>query len=340
LGVPVIEVGFPAISSQERETIRRIVELGLKASIQVIARALESDIELAISTGSDIIAIFIGTSEYHLLKKLRMTQLEVIKAVCRSISFAKRAGVQIAFAPEDATRTDLKFLHQVCKAAQDSGADVIGLPDTVGIMTPRTMGQLVASLSAELTIPIAVHCHNDFGLAVANSLAALEAGALGIQCSINGLGERAGNASLAEVACALSFLYNCDTGLDLTQLEGISSMVAAITKIRLPNACPIVGKNAFTHESGTHIAGILQDPITYEPFDPALIGRERNFVFGKHSGKSAIEFVLRRNNINASEEVCEKILEAVKHLGEMKGVLSEKEVIRLSTEYLRDEEHV
>lgn len=312
IGVPLIEAGFPAVSAEELAAVRGIVDADLDALIQVIARPLRKDIDAAIDSGAHSIALFIGTSRLHLERKLRLSLDEALAMVDDGVRYARRSGRQVVFVAEDATRTDPDVLVKVFGAAADAGADAIGLADTVGVATPWTLGPLVSRIAGECPLPIAVHCHDDLGLATANSLAALAAGASGVQCSMLGLGERAGNASLEEMAIALEVACGRPTGLRLAGLTPLAELVAALTGQRIAPGHPVVGRNAFLHESGLHTSGVVQDPATYEPYPPELTGRERGFAVGKHSGRSGVNHLLAAHGVELTPERVTELLRDVK----------------------------
>jgi isopropylmalate/homocitrate/citramalate synthase len=312
LGIPLVEAGFPAVSAQEAAAIREVVEDGGDALVQVIARPVDRDIDAAIETGAHSVAVFIGTSDSHLTTKLRMTLDEVLTSVDRAVRRAKRAGRQVVFAAEDATRTDLDTLLRVYRAAADAGADSLGLADTVGIANPASMAALVRAVIAGCPLPVAVHCHNDLGLATANSLAAVAAGASGVQCSVLGIGERAGNAPLEQVAMALDTSYGHPTGLDLAVLHPLAAYVSDLVGTPVPPYQPVVGGNAFTHESGLHLDGITADARTYEPYPPERVGRTRRIVLGKHSGLSSIRAVAASVGMELDTEQARVLLDAIK----------------------------
>lgn len=321
LGIPLIEAGFPAVSGEEAETIRSIVDdraADGRALIQVIARPIERDIDAALGTGAHSIAIFIGTSPSHLRSKLRMTVDEVQLAVDGAVQRAKRAGRQVVFAAEDATRTEPEVLRRICLAAAEAGADALGIADTVGIANPVSMAALVRRLAAEVPLPLAVHCHNDLGLATANSLAGVLAGASGVQCSVLGIGERAGNAPLEQVVLALQASLGYDTGLDTTRLQPLADYVADLIGVTIPPFQPVVGGHAFTHESGLHLDGITQDPGTYEPYRPEVLGRQRRIVLGKHSGVSAVLAVAEAAGIELDSGQARQVLSAIKESAQAK----------------------
>lgn len=330
MGIAVLEVGYPAVSPVEQEAVRQICDAGLNAMIQVISRPLPHEITLAAKCGVQSIAIFIGTSDLHLTHKLRMTRDELCRTVENGVRFARQYGLQVAFAPEDATRTQRDFLLKICGIAIESGAEVIGIPDTVGIMLPDEMRELIADIVTNLRVPVAAHCHNDFGLATANSLAAVVGGAAAVQCSLGGIGERAGNASLEEVVCALELRCGCTTQIDLTQLQSANELLYSFLPFSASPNKAIVGKNAFTHESGLHTSGVIREASTYEPFDPALLGRSRRFVFGKHSGRQAIVHVLEQAQITVTEQTLDDLVLAVKRLGDAGTSLSESELVQLA----------
>jgi len=321
LGIPLIEAGFPAVSAEEAEAIRSIVEdraVDGRALIQVISRPVDRDIDAALSTGAHSIAVFIGTSPSHLQSKLRMTVDEVQLAVDAAVRRAKRAGRQVVFAAEDATRTDPEVLRRICLAAAEAGADALGIADTVGIANPVSMTALVRRLAAEVPLPLAVHCHNDLGLATANSLAGVLAGASGVQCSVLGIGERAGNAPLEQVVLALQASLGYDTGLDTTRLQPLADYVADLVGVSIPPFQPVVGGHAFTHESGLHLDGITQDPSTYEPYRPEILGRQRQIVLGKHSGVSAVLAVAEAAGIELDSAQARQVLAAIKESAQAK----------------------
>lgn len=312
LGVPLIEAGFPAVSTDEIAAIRAIVDAGLDAVIQVIARTLTGDIDQALRSGAHSIAVFTGTSDLHVTRKLRTDRPGLLRQVATAVSYAKASGRQVVFAAEDATRTDPDFLANVVRTAADAGADAIGLADTVGIATPWSIQRLVRRVAAECALPIAVHCHNDLGLATANSIAALAAGASGVQCSMLGIGERAGNACLEEVAVAVEVACGRRTGLELRALPPLAERVAALTGQTVMPGRPVVGRNAFLHESGLHTSGIVHDPATYEPYPPELTGRERDFAVGKHSGSTGVRHVLARHGVELPAPELSWLLKEVK----------------------------
>ena len=295
LGVDAIEAGFPSSSEGEKKVIKDIVKAGLNAEICGLSRANRGDIDAAIECDVDTVHVFIPTSEVQMKYAVNMTHEQVLAAAVDSVAYVKKHGLICEFSPMDATRSDLAYLKKVCKAVQDAGMDRLNVPDTVGIMVPKTMAKLIEDLKTVITVPISVHCHDDFGMAVANSLAAVEAGAAQVHCTINGLGERAGNASLEEIVMALHMLYKCKTGVNTRLLYSTSRMVATLTGLSVQANKAIVGENAFAHESGIHTRGVTEKPITFEPIKPELVGRTRKLVAGKLAGTRGIKAELGRN---------------------------------------------
>ncbi|MBF6329431.1 UbiA family prenyltransferase [Nocardia transvalensis] len=323
LGIPLIEAGYPAVSEQEAEAVRAVVAhveatASDRALVQAIARPLDRDVDAALASGAHSIAIFIGTSPIHLAAKLGLTLDQVCTRVDHAVRRAKRAGRQVVFAAEDATRTEPDQLLRVFDAAAQAGVDTLGIADTVGIANPHSMAALVSAVAADCALPIAVHCHNDLGLATANSLAGVAAGASGVQCSVLGIGERAGNAPLEQVALALFASLGVDPGLDLTGLLPLADYVSGLVNAATAPYQPVVGGNAFTHESGLHLDGLTQDPRTYEPYDPAVVGRTRRIVLGKHSGTSAVRAVAEALGIELDDPAARAILAEIKQASQTK----------------------
>jgi 2-isopropylmalate synthase len=316
IGVAIIAVGFPAVSKSEREVVKRISNEGLNASVAAPARAIRSDIDACIECEADQIPLFIATSDLHMKYKLRMDRGEVIERIIDSVQYAKDHGIIIDFITEDSTRTESSFLIKSYKSAIEAGADKICICDTVGFIRPLSMKYLVDKVREEIwklkKIPIAVHCHDDFGLATANTLAAIEEGVTFPHTCVNGYGERAGNAPLEEVVVALERLYNIKTHIKMEKLYELSSLTEKYFMIPIPANKAIVGECAFAHESGIHVHGEMKHPFTYECVSPESVGRDRSFLIGKFSGKHTIRKRLEEENIKASEEEISEIVERVK----------------------------
>ncbi len=316
LGVDTMEVGFPASSPGEMRAAREILKLGLTPKICGLARPLTSDLNAAIDCEVDYIHTFIGTSPLHRKYKLKMSQEEILSKSVDAIEYIKDHGIIAEFSAEDATRTEFEFLKEIYKAVEDAGVDYINVPDTVGVMIPASMSYLISELKKILTTPISVHCHDDFGLAVANSLSAVEAGAVQIHTTINGLGERAGNASLEEVVMSLTSQYKIKTNINTQLLVDTSEFVSRITGIKMPPNKAIVGENAFAHEAGIHVHGVLQKAETYEPITPEMVGHKRRIVLGKHTGANAIKSKLEEYGIDLDKTQFDKVFDQIKKLGD------------------------
>jgi methanogen homocitrate synthase len=317
IGIEVIEAGFPAVSQNEAQCVKTIANLGLDASICGFSRAREGDIQTAIDCNVDMVSIFIPTSELHVRLKFRKPRQEVLEDSLKMIDFARDHGVQVRFAAEDASRTDLPFLKEVYQRAAEHGAVLLSFADTVGCLIPSEMDRIMTELVASVDRPFCAHCHNDMGCAVANTITAAEAGAFQLHTTVNGIGERAGNASLEELLVALRMKKGIDR-YDLSKLTELSHMVETYSGITLPRNKPVTGELAFSHESGIHIAAILQDPSAYEYFTPELVGGERHFILGKHTGKKALEHVLASLGCELSEKQICRVLDLVKDHSEHK----------------------
>ncbi|MEE2644389.1 MAG: 2-isopropylmalate synthase, partial [Myxococcota bacterium] len=299
LGVDVIEAGFPIASSGEAETVRQIAEVVERAQVAALCRTRAEDIDRAWASIKEAarprLHIFIATSPLHLEHKLKMSEAEVIDAVREGVSRCARYTENVEFSAEDATRSELPFLLEVFEAAMESGARVLNIPDTVGYTTPDEYFKLISAVNAQIgarPVTISAHCHDDLGLAVANSLAAIRAGARQIEGCINGIGERAGNAALEEVIMALHTrrdLFGCETAIDTQLLVSTSRMVSELTGMGLAPNKAIIGQNAFAHESGIHQHGVLERRETYEIMSPEDVGFSTNrIVLGKLSGRHAL----------------------------------------------------
>ncbi len=323
LGVDTIEAGFPVISKGEAKAVKKIANEGLRAEICGLARSNMKDVDMAISCDVGCVHTFIATSDIHMEYKLKMSKEEVLKSAIKSVEYAKSHGVVVEFSPEDASRSDLEFLLKVLKAVCDVGADRINVPDTVGVMTPEGIHRLISEIRKLVKIPISIHCHNDFGLAVANSLAAVEAGATQIHATINGLGERAGNASLEEVVVALELLHKKKTNINSKLLYETSRMVSRLTGIPVQPNKAIVGENAFGHEAGIHTHGISSLPLTYEPINPEMVGRKRWFQAGKHAGARGLKTKLEEVGLYLSDKQMREVVNRVKEIGDKGKVVTD-----------------
>lgn len=316
LGVDTIEAGTPVSSEGERKAVTAIAKAGLKAETCALARPVKEDVDAALSCGVDCVHIFISTSDLHLKYVLKKTRAQVLKQAVEFIKYAKDHRTKVEFSAMDATRTDLCYLNEICRAAVNAGADRVNIPDTVGAITPRGMYYLINQLRPHIKVPISVHCHDDLGLAVANSLAAVEAGAEQVQVAVNGLGERAGNASLEEVVMALKALYGVRLRIQTKLLTETSELVERLTGITVSPNKAIVGDNAFAHVSGIHAHGVIEFPGTYEPISPELVGHHRRLALGKLTGRHSVEKQLRGMGVKASRAQLGEITRQVKALGD------------------------
>ncbi|MEN4018875.1 MAG: homocitrate synthase family protein [Methanobacterium sp.] len=312
LGIHQIEAGFPIVSNEEKRSVKAIVNEDLNAEILVLSRTKKEDIETAIDCGVDGIITFMATSDLHLKHKLKITKEEALNICMKSIEYAKDHGIFVAFSAEDATRTDINFLKEIYKKAEDYGADRVHIADTVGAISPQGADYLVRELRKDISTEIAMHCHNDFGMALSNSISGLLAGATAVSTTVNGIGERAGNTSLEEIVMALKIIYNIDLGFNIEHIYELSKIVEELTNVKVPDNKPIVGRNVFRHESGIHVDAVIEEPLTYEPFLPEMIGHHRKIVLGKHSGCRAVKAKLDECGIEVTKDELCKIVEQIK----------------------------
>ncbi len=317
MGLDVLNCGIPVVSEEERRGVRLVARAGLKASAMAAARAVRKDVDACIECDVDEISIFIACSDLHLRYKLNMSREQVLEASVREVEYAKAHGLKVTFVTEDTFRADFEYVVLLYNACIDAGAARAVFSDTVGYTTPTMMREYIRRLKERLRpAQLSVHCHNDFGLAVANSLAALEAGVEVPHTCVNGLGERSGNASFEELVMALEVLYGRKTGIDISRIAEVSRLVETISGIPLAVNKAIVGYNSFSHESGIHTDGVIKMTSTYEPIQPERIGRERRFIFGKHTGSTAVEDRLKKNGIHATPEQVKQIVGMIKELAE------------------------
>jgi 2-isopropylmalate synthase len=331
LGVDVIEAGFPSSSEGEKKVVRDIAKAGLTPEICALSRATKGDIDAAIDCDVDLVHVFIPTSPVQMKYAVNLTPEQVLSATIESIQYVRKHGLKCEFSPMDATRSEMPFLKKVCRAAQEAGMDSLNVPDTVGIMIPKTTIKLIEELKTVVNVPISIHCHDDFGMAVANSLAAVEAGAAQVHVAVNGLGERAGNASLEEVVMALHMIYKYKTGVNTRLLYSTSRMVASLTGIAVQANKAIVGENAFAHESGIHTRGVTEKPLTFEPIKPELVGRKRKLVAGKLAGTRGIKAELEEIDIHPTEEQLKEIVQRVKDLGNKGKMVTDADLLALTS---------
>ena len=317
LGVDAIEAGFAAASEGEFEAIELISKEGLKAEVFSFARGVKSDIDAAGDSGCDGVFLVIPTSDMHLQYKLKKTREQVLELAKDCVQYSKDHGLTVEFGAEDATRSDMTFLGQMITTCVSAGADMISPCDTVGILTPERAYSFFSELIKDFpTVSFSAHCHDDFGMAVANSISSLKAGVKEVHATVNGLGERAGNAALEEIAVALKLLYNINTSVKLDLLYDTSMLVSRVTGIRIQPNKSVTGENAFVHESGIHTHAILSQPLTYEPIPPELVGRTRRLAAGKHAGSRGVEAALNEMGLYPSEQQLKDVFLRVKSLGD------------------------
>jgi 2-isopropylmalate synthase len=343
LGVDVIEAGFPISSEGDFESVKMIATEIRRPKIAGLARANAKDIERAWHAleraANPRIHVFLATSDIHLKYKLRMTREQCIEQAFEQVRFARSLCPDVEFSPEDATRTDLEFLCSVCEAVVEAGATTLNLPDTVGYTVPTDITRIFTAVRNRINrddVVLSCHCHNDLGLAVANSLAAVEAGARQIECAINGIGERAGNASLEEVAMAIRVrhdAYPFETGLHSEQLYPASAMLTEITGAQVQANKAIVGRNAFAHEAGIHQDGVLKNPLTYEIMTPKSVGvPDSKLVLGKHSGRSALSHHCEQLGYSFSRRDLDNIYRRFVELADQVKVVEDSQLLRIIRE--------
>jgi homocitrate synthase NifV len=313
IGVHQIEAGIPVMGGDEAEAIAEIASLGLTASILGWNRARVSDIKASVDCGVDAVAISLPTSDIHIETKLMKDRAWVLKSIREATAYAKGEGMYVSANAEDASRTDLRFLLEYASAAKDEGADRFRFCDTVGIMEPLRMYQVVKELVEYTGLEVELHTHNDFGMAVANAIAGIHAGATWVNVTVGGLGERAGNAALEEIVMALKYVECLDIGVETERFREIVDYVMAAAGRTIPACKPVVGSNMFSHESGIHVDGIIKNPRTYEVFSPEDVGLARQIVVGKHSGSRAIGLKFAEYGIEISREQATAILPTIRH---------------------------
>lgn len=342
LGVDQLEVGIPTMGGDEKEAIKEIVRrnkrLSNPKSIMAWNRAVISDIEQSIDCGVDAVAISLSVSDIHIKHKLNTSREWVIENMVKSVEFAKKNGLYVSVNGEDASRADRGFLVDYINAAKQAGADRFRYCDTVGIMEPFKIRNEIEYLYNTTGFNIEMHTHNDFGMATANAIAGLLGGASHVGVTVNGLGERAGNAALEEVLMALIYVYGCKTDIDTRKFREVSEYVSGASGRFLPKWKAIVGENTFVHESGIHADGAIKDPKNYEAYDPAVVGLERQIVIGKHSGRASIINKFKEYDIKLTDQQAKDILEIVRATTvRLKRSLFDKELVSLYKTYINQD---
>lgn len=342
LGVDVIEAGFPIASEGDFKSVRRVAEECRTARIAALARTTEADViraaEALEPAEHSRIHTFVATSDIHLEYKLKKTRSEVIEMTRTAVGLASKLAEEVEFSAEDATRSDVEFLCEVFQTAVDAGATILNIPDTVGYALPSEFADLVKTIRERVVgdkaITISVHCHNDLGLAVANSLAAIEAGARQIECTVNGIGERAGNAALEEIVMASAVRkdrINCSNNIDPTQLYSTSQLLSSIISFGVQPNKAIVGRNAFAHEAGIHQHGVLSNPLCYEIMTPESVGvPANNIVLGKHSGRHALVSRFQELGYEFDHEEIADIYERFSSLADKKKNIYDQDLLAIA----------
>lgn len=345
LKVDTIEAGFPIASNDDFEAVKLIAQSVSGPYICGLSRAVEKDITRAWDavkhSNRPAIHTFIATSDLHLKHKLQKSRKEALEMARDAVKLAKSFTERVEFSAEDASRSEPAYLCKVVEAAIEEGAALVNIPDTVGYAQVHEFGNLIECLKKNVKniddAIISVHCHNDLGLAVANSLEAVRHGAGQVECTINGLGERAGNASLEEVVMNLATraaYFNCDTGINMKEIYNSSRMVERYTGINVQRNKAIVGKNAFAHEAGIHQHGMLSNPLTYEIMNPESIGKKTELVIGKHSGKHAIENALKELNYSVDGEQLDAIVDSIKALADKQKTVLQDDISAIADDVL------
>ena len=347
LGVDVIEAGFPIASRGDLEAVRLVAKEVRDVPIAALARAKKEDVTAAIEALEPAAAprlhIFLATSDLHLRVKLNISREQAREAIASMIRFGRQHVGEVEFSAEDAGRTDIQFLCEVCRVAVDAGATVLNLPDTVGYAVPEEYGAMFRQVREYLGDPqgvmLSAHCHDDLGMAVANSLAAVRAGVRQIECTINGIGERAGNAALEEVVVALAVRkesFGVTTGIRLEELFPASRMLSEITGAAVAPNKAVVGANAFAHEAGIHQDGIIKNPLTYEIISPQTVGvPARSLVLGKHSGRNALRMSLRDLGYEPSDTELAEVYRRVTALADQQKEVRQRDLLAIAHEVIR-----
>ncbi|WP_154325920.1 MULTISPECIES: LeuA family protein [Haloferax] len=327
MGTHVIEAGFPVNSDAEFEAVADIAASADNSTTCGLARVVDKDIEAALDSGVDMVHTFVSTSDVQLADSMHASREEAVERAVRSVERVRDAGVEVMFSPMDATRTDEEFLIEVVEAVSEAGVDWINLPDTCGVATPTRFARMVRMVREHTDARIDVHAHDDFGLASANAMAGFEAGAAQAQVSVNGIGERAGNAAYEEVVMAAESIYGVDTGIDTTRITELARIVEKASDIPIPANKPVVGQNAFSHESGIHAAGVIENADTFEPgvMTPEMVGATREFVLGKHTGTHSVRKRLTDIGYEPTDAEVREVTRRVKDYG------AEKERVNDST---------
>jgi homocitrate synthase NifV len=330
IGVGELECGIPAMGKQEQATIRAMVAMGLRARLITWNRALRSDIQASLDSGVRAVNISVSVSDIHIATKLKKTRSWVKAQLKNALGFAKQHDLYISVGAEDASRADLDFLVELIRIAEAEGADRFRFCDTLGLLDPFGIFSKVSYLKERTHLDLEVHTHNDLGMATANALAGIRAGARFVNTTVNGLGERAGNAALEEVVMALKHACGVALPIDTRRFAELSRYVGRASKRPVPAWKPIVGDKVFSHESGLHTDGIIKNPLNYEGFDPAEVGQTRHLVVGKHSGRHGLNERLCRLGISLGGQQLDQLLQSVRTFAQKKKrALSDRDLLGL-----------
>ncbi|MGZ4979882.1 MAG: homocitrate synthase [Methylobacter sp.] len=312
LGVPELEIGIPAMGAMEREEIKAIAALELPSKLLVWSRMRRDDLHACLGLNVDKVDLSISASDQHIQHKLKQSRQWVLNSISSCVQEARDLGMDVCVGMEDASRADVDFLIQMAEAAQLAGATRIRFADTVGIMEPFGVFETIKKLRAATDLEIEMHAHDDLGLATANTLAAAVAGATHVNTTVNGLGERAGNAALEEVVVGLKQLYGFETGVDLHNLPELSAQVARASGDAIGSRKSLIGESVFSHEAGIHVDGLLKDPNNYQGVDPAVVGRSHRLILGKHSGTQGVIHAYKQIGIAVSRIQAQALLTQVR----------------------------
>ena len=330
IGVQELECGIPAMGTEEQNCIRELVELDLNARLMTWNRALEADIMGSIDCGVKAVDISVSVSDMQIQNKIRKSRDWVKKQLVKTLRFAKHHDLYVSVGGEDSSRADLNFLEELLALATQEGADRFRYCDTLGILDPFTLYERVASLAQTTSLDLEVHTHNDLGLATANALAGVRAGAKYVSVTVNGLGERAGNAALEEVVMALKVSCSIDPGIETARLAELSQLVARASQHSVPPWKAVVGERVFSHESGLHADGVLKNPRNYEGFNPEDVGLRRSIVMGKHSGRHGLEQRLKEMNVETGILDIDQLLVLVREQSRrQKSSLNDPQLLQL-----------
>jgi homocitrate synthase NifV len=308
LGVPELEIGIPAMGAVEREEIKAIADLALLSKLLVWSRMRGDDLRSCLNLHVDMVDLSISASDQHIQHKLKQSRAWVLETISRCVQEARSLNMEVCVGMEDASRADIDFLIRMAEAAQQAGASRIRFADTVGIMEPFGVFETIKKIRSATDLDIEMHAHDDLGLATANTMAAALAGATHVNTTVNGLGERAGNAALEEVVVGLKQLYNIETGVNLQNFPELSEQVASASGDAIGSRKSLVGKNVFSHEAGIHVDGLLKDPKNYQGVDPAIVGRHHQLVLGKHSGTKGVIHAYEQLGIPVTQNQAQSLL--------------------------------